>query len=333
MAKSASDLINNRWSATLDWLKSELSPIELQAICRAMDAQFSVERHGDLPGWLDALEKLPQTPPCLNDFGARVAFGQADEIEPEAFELLRACFESLIPWRKGPFELFGLHLDTEWRSDMKWDRIAPHLDLRGKAVLDIGCGNGYHLWRMLGAGAQRLVGIDPSPRFVVQFYMLKQYYGGNVPIDVLPLRSEDMPACALFDTVFSMGVLYHRKSPLDHLEEARQLLVPGGDLILETLTVEGDENTLLLPQDRYAMMRNVWFIPSEPMLVTMLERSGFTDIRILDTSETGVNEQRRTDWMRFHSLAEFLDPDDMTKTREGYPRPRRTAIMAKSTRR
>ncbi len=38
---------------------------------------------------------------------------------------------------------------------------------------------------------------------------------------------------------------------------AEDQLAPG-ELVLETLVVEGDENTVLVPGDRYAQMRNVY---------------------------------------------------------------------------
>lgn len=65
-----------------------------------------------------------------------------------------------------------------------------------------------------------------------------------------------------------MGVLYHRRSPLEHLWQLKDQLVQDGELVLETLVVEGDENTVLVPGDRYAQMRNVYFIPSALALKT-----------------------------------------------------------------
>lgn len=36
---------------------------------------------------------------------------------------LNSILEQLKPWRKGPFSLYGINIDTEWRSDWKWDRV------------------------------------------------------------------------------------------------------------------------------------------------------------------------------------------------------------------
>ena len=234
-----------------------------------------------------------------------------------------------LPWRKGPFQVGKTLIDTEWRSDWKWQRINSHIEpLEGKQVLDIGCGNGYHLFRMLGAGAELALGIDPTILFNYQFSLLQRLSQPNNAY-LLPLRSEHLPQFNGFDTVFSLGVLYHRRSPIDHLKELLSFAKPGGELVLETLIVEGDQNTLLIPRDRYAKMANVWFIPSTSMLELMLRRAGFIDVKTVDVNVTSLEEQRATRWMQFQSLKDYLDPTDRTKTVEGYPAPARAILTAR----
>jgi len=145
---------------------------------------------------------------------------------------------------------------------------------------------------------------------------------------VLPLGVDDLPNFVEFDTVFSMGVLYHRRSPVDFLQQLKSLLRPDGELVLETLVIDGDEQQLLIPAGRYAKMRNVWFIPSVLMLERMLRRCGYKNVRTVDVSVTTLDEQRSTDWMQFHSLADFLDPEDSSLTIEGYPAPKRAILLA-----
>lgn len=295
----------------------------------AIEKGLSIQRYGDLPDWYQAMDQLPDLQPDWVELRERVAIG-LDNIDPNQRSQLEQALRALIPWRKGPFEVFGIHIDTEWRSDWKWDRVVPHLSsLEGRRVLDVGCGNGYHCLRMFGAGAARVIGIDPSPRFVVQFYMLKKYLG-DIPVDVLPVGIESLPPnLEAFDTTFSMGVFYHRRSPMDHLRELKDTLRPGGELVLETLVIEGGEGQVLVPEGRYAMMNNVWFIPSSITLASWLRKSGFVDVRVVNECVTTTEEQRSTDWMRFHSLPEFLDPNNPALTAEGHPAPRRAVLIAR----
>ncbi len=289
------------------------------------------QAHGKRDGWLATLAGLPDLTASDADFTqGTVRIGRAEDTDDAGRAALRAALETFIPWRKGPFELFGVRIDTEWRSDWKWQRVAPHLSsLHDRLVLDVGCGSGYHLWRILGAGARQVIGIDPSLFFLMQFHAIK-HYAPEQAVHYLPLRSEDLPDFRGdgFDTVLSMGVLYHRRSPLEHLQELKNSLRAGGELVLETLVVEGDVQTLFMPEERYAKMRNVWFIPSVLMLELWLRRLGFVEIRTVDVTTTTLDEQRSSAWMRFESLRDFLDPHDMTRTLEGYPAPRRAVIIA-----
>ncbi len=232
------------------------------------------------------------------------------------------------PWRKGPYHIHGLHIDTEWRSDFKWDRLAPHIsDLSNRYVLDIGCGSGYHLWRMRGAGAKFVVGIDPTKQ-QLDLLQAVQHFVQDDNVNLLPLGVDQLPELNAFDTVFAMGVLYHRRSPIDFIYQLKSQLAVGGELVLETLVVDGDENTVLVPGERYAKMRNVWFLPSCDAMCAWLERCGFKNIRVVNTDITALDEQRKTDWIDTESLQDFLDPDDNSKTVEGYPAPKRAIFIA-----
>lgn len=287
------------------------------------------QAHGDLPRWQRVLAKLQSYQARHIKLTDRVEMGQAEELSAGERAKLENLLQHFHPWRKGPYHLFGIHVDTEWRSDWKWDRVKPHLSpLAGRRILDVGCGNGYHLWRMVGEGADLAVGIDPSALFLCQFAAIKQLSGQDPRIHLLPLGIEALPALNAFDTVFSMGVLYHRRSPIDHLLQLRDQLREGGELVLETLVVEGGPNEVLVPADRYAQMRNVWFIPSSAALCLWLEKCGFDEVRVVDECVTTLEEQRSTLWMRNDSLVDFLDPNNRSLTLEGYPAPKRAVILA-----
>ena len=296
--------------------------------------------HGKTEEWREILNNLPQIIASNLELNTdKVQIGLAQDCQNEiSQQALKAALQQLHPWRKGPYNLLGISIDTEWHSDWKWQRIQPHLSsLRNRSVLDVGCGNGYHMWRMLGEGARLVIGADPSQFFMVQFQVLKHYASTiqpKLPLHILPFKGEELPAFTQeskgkgFDTVFSMGVLYHRLSPIDHLKELKSFIRMGGELVLETLVIEGNDTSVLIPEDRYAKMRNVWFLPSPMLLVRMLERSGFKNIRVVDINQTTIEEQRSTEWMSFESLEDFLDPEDHSKTIEGYPAPKRAVVIA-----
>ena len=301
--------------------------------------RWSEQLRADLPGkmildskmagWLSALESLPELRPSRVELHDSVTVGcSADLGQVDRAELI-ALLQAFHPWRKGPYNFFGIQIDTEWRSDWKWERLLPHIQpLSGRRVLDVGCGNGYHGWRMRGAGADFVLGIEPFLLSVQQFQVMQRYLC-DPQHHVIPIGIEEVPPnLACFDSVFSMGVLYHRRSPLDHLFELKGCLRPGGELILETLIVEGDRETIFMPPGRYAKMRNVWFLPSIDAMTLWLTRCGFTDVACVDTNRTSREEQRSTPWMRFESLADFLNPDDVDQTIEGHPAPLRAIFTA-----
>ncbi|NDL62572.1 tRNA 5-methoxyuridine(34)/uridine 5-oxyacetic acid(34) synthase CmoB [Acerihabitans arboris] len=299
-----------------------------------LPSQLSAWQHDSLHGkfrqWFNAVDRLPLLTPHRLDLLRGVSAQGESPLSAGQKEGVESLLRQLMPWRKGPFSLYDIEIDTEWRSDWKWERVMPHISpLAGRIILDVGCGSGYHLWRTIGAGAQLAVGIDPMQLFLCQFEAVRKLLGGDQRAHLLPLGIEQLPDLAAFDTVFSMGVLYHRRSPLDHLLQLKNQLVSGGELVLETLVVEGDARQVLVPGERYAQMRNVFFIPSTGALMLWLEKCGFEQVRLADTSLTTTNEQRRTSWMTSESLADFLHPDDPRLTVEGYPAPLRAVVIAR----
>ena len=242
---------------------------------------------------------------------------------------LRELLMGLHPWRKGPLVLDAIEIDTEWRSDWKWARVKSAIaPLDGRNVLDVGSGNGYYALQMRKAGAATVIGVDPTLLFAMQFQAIN-VFEQDAAIFILPCRLEETPpANKVFDTTFSMGVLYHQRDPLAHLHDLQATLRSGGQLVLETLYLPGDDLRTATPQDRYARMRNVWSLPTVPQLVAWLQETGYSDIEVVDTSITTTDEQRSTEWMSFESLQEALDPDDPSKTVEGWPAPRRVVVTA-----
>lgn len=275
-----------------------------------LQERLSDTGHGDFRRWRQAVENL-------------------DALNENDSAAIRESLMSLSPWRKGPFEIGNVTIDSEWQSNLKWDRLKDGIaPLDGRNVLDVGCGNGYYALQMFAAGARSVIGIDPTILYVMQFLAISHFIEAK-RVFVLPLRLHELPDSSnAFDTTFSMGVLYHQRSPIDHLRQLKSTLRPGGQLVLETLFFPGEEAFARTPGDRYARMRNVWMLPTVTELITWFRRSGFVDVQIIDETVTTTNEQRSTKWMTFESLAEALDPANPSRTVEGWPAPHRVVAIA-----
>lgn len=285
--------------------------------------------HGDVPKWQASIDTLPKITPSSIDLASdMIRIGTPDDATDDDRAQIKELLMNFHPWRKGPWNFFGMELDAEWRDDIKWNRIKDHIDLNGKTVLDIGANGGYFSWRMKGAGASLVLGLEPFLLSCMQFHAVNHYIQSNT-VGIIPVRLEEMKQdLHCFDVVFSMGVLYHRKDPVEHLRQCRGMLAENGILVLETIVIDDADGDLLEPKDRYAKMRNVPYIPSVSTGAKWLKEAGFSNVDIVDVSTTTSEEQRVSEWMGFASLADFLDPDDSTKTVEGYPAPKRAVYIA-----
>lgn len=316
----------------VDRVFAELAAIGLDwraALEATVRERLADSAHGHLPRWRATLAALPAAPARPATLDAPVVSVGPPAFDARERDAIRAALLSLAPWRKGPFRIGDIHIDAEWRSDLKWARLAAAVrPLEGRRILDVGCGNGYYALRMRGAGAAAVIGIDPTLAHLAQFQAVRHWLP-RAPVRVLPLRLHELPrGTGFFDTVFSMGVLYHQRDPLGHLGELYGVLAPGGELVLETLVLPGNTAAVREPHGRYARMRNVWHLPTVPQLLAWIEQGGFADPDVVDVSATTPEEQRSTEWMPFESLAAALDPADPARTVEGWPAPRRAVVLA-----
>ncbi len=231
------------------------------------------------------------------------------------------------PWRKGPFKIFDIFIDSEWRSYIKYNLLKPYFNLENKSVADIGCNNGYYMFRMLKENPKEIVGFDPSALFKTQFDFINSFIKSDIVFEMLGV--EHLPFYEKkFDTIFCLGVLYHRSDPVSTLKALKKGLNPNGELFLDTFFIESNEEIALIPRGRYSKIPNIYFIPSIKALSNWCERAGFKDFIVLEKRVTDTKEQRKTDWIYGESLDNFLDPNDSSKTIEGYPAPRRVYIKA-----
>jgi len=264
----------------------------------------------------------------FTDFSSDVVrIGKRDELSNEDHRRVYETLRAFMPWRKGPFEVFGIEIDAEWRSERKWRRVLPHLpELAGKVVADIGSNNGYYMFRMAHYQPRCVIGFEPMIQHYYAFQTLKHLAGAaNLHTELLGVEQVGLFA-ECFDVVFAMGILYHRISPIEALREIRQAMRPGGVLIVESQAIPGEEPVALFPESRYAKAPGTYFVPTASCLRNWMIRAGFAEIEVFDAHPMSSEEQRRTDWMTFESYADFIDPDDPSRTIEGYPAPLRVFL-------
>ena len=276
------------------------------------------------------LESLPDFIPSVIDLESRaVTIGDKSDLTKQEHCLLMDKLEQLCPWRKGPFNLFGIQIDSEWQSWMKWERLIHHIgSLKGRRILDIGSSNGYYMFKMAAHNPLMVLGVEPQSSFYFQYLTLQKFLNQD-NVFCLPVAHDHLPKMdQYFDMVFCMGVLYHRKSPVQMLKDICDSMKPGGKLILENLILDSKSNICLFPKDRYAKMRNIFFIPDLLAMESWLLRAGFTNIKCVDVTKTSFKEQRKTKWIHTETLKDFLDPKDPDKTVEGYPAPVRAIFIA-----
>lgn len=276
----------------------------------------------------ELLQKFPAADvDCSGDI---VSIGDSAEVTDQERRQITSALEDFIPWRKGPFSVFGTHIDTEWQSQRKWQRLLPKLpELKDKVVADIGCSNGYYMFRMTPHQPELVLGFEPS---IQHYYCFKGLNGmarqENLHIDLLGVEHLSLfPEC--FDVLFLMGIIYHRSSPVDTLRDVYSSLTGGGTLILESQAIPGTYPMALFPEKTYAKVPGTYFVPTGNCLKNWLLRAGFSDVELFCQHPMSSNEQRRTDWMQFESYSDFVDPKDSGRTVEGYPAPDRVFIIAR----
>ena len=274
----------------------------------------------------EAIHALPEHSNVEVVLGDRVELQIKDLSEKEA-EQIKLTALLMKPWRKGPFEINALFIDSEWQSQIKYNLLEPHFDIKDKIVGDIGCNNGYYLFRMLSQEPKKLIGFDPSAIYYSQFQFINHYVRSEIVYELLGVEHVEFYEYK-FDTLFCLGVLYHRSDPVAMLKSLFKGLNKGGELILDTFMIDGEGEMCLTPKDRYSKIPNIYFVPTVNALKNWCYRAGFETVEVLETMVTESNEQRKTEWIDTQSLEDFLDPNDPTKTVEGYPAPKRVYIKA-----
>ena len=106
------------FSPFIDSLNNSDQAAWAEVLTAQLIRRFEDNPHGDMARWHAALQTLPSDLPAkveLNSSAVTVTSEQP--LSEQDAENLEQGLRGLMPWRKGPFNFFGTHVDTEWRSD------------------------------------------------------------------------------------------------------------------------------------------------------------------------------------------------------------------------
>ncbi len=236
---------------------------------------------------------------------------------------------ALSPWRKGPFRVNDIQIESEWDCRKKWARFESELSgFTGKRVLDIGANNGYFSYRLAQYQPKCIVALEPHRHYYFQALTLDRMVR-NPTISIFPISLESFPTLpGAFERILNCGVFYHQKSPIQALQKCADLLVEGGQMIFETFVTDSPSSSLL-PAGTYHDMPNVWVIPTVASLNYWLHRAGFEVTKTLDLAHTTPQEQAQTKWCPYPSYEEGLDANDSRQTAEGYPVSKRLMVVCR----
>ena len=277
----------------------------------------------------DDIFALPCHAAQHTDFSqATVSIGNIHELETNERQRLWQHCHAFKPWKKGRWSLFGLDIDGEWRSDWKWQRLVPKLQgVQNKKIADIGCHNGYFMFRLAAHHPSLVVGFEPNPRCYFNFHFLQRYAQvANIYFEPLGVEQFDHYP-AFFDVVLCLGILYHHTDPISVLRRIHRSLAKGGRVLIDCQGINSPTPTILVPARRYAGATGVWYLPSKQALTHWLQRTNFRNINFFYEDYLSLDEQRRTAWADIDSLADFVC-HETHKTVEGYPAPWRMYVEA-----
>lgn len=111
-------------------------------------------------------------------------------------------------------------------------RLVPFDGMRGKKVLDVGCGAGVDLMRFARGGAIA-TGVDISSSAIELARKNAGHQGLDVQLKVAD--AEHLPfADGTFDLVFAHGVIQYSSDTQRVIDECRRVLKPGGEAIFQS---------------------------------------------------------------------------------------------------
>ena len=143
-----------------------------------------------------------------------------------------ACIGHAPP--SGPGDLADVEFsEASPTADRLLGRLAPHVELRGKTVLDLGCGSGSTAIALGQKGAARVLGVDIRPVELARGMLETEYAGlaGTVEFRQIAADGSGLDD-ERFDVVVSKDAFEHVSDPARHVRVIEDHVVDGGDVVI-----------------------------------------------------------------------------------------------------
>ena len=313
-----------------DYLETFKNDLDVKKILSEREHNQGKFNSDQVRAYQDWLGSLPKIGPIECDFSSAEVLLKCENLSKNKAETIESILRNFIPWKKGPWNLFDIQIDSEWRSNVKWERIEKKMSpLKGKRVADIGCNNGYFMFRMLAHNPDLVIGFEPYIKNFFMFNIIQNYVKApELHFELLGVENLNLYP-KFFDTIFCLGILYHHTDPVNILRKMYGALRKGGEIYIDCQGIPGEDPIALMPKKRYTNAKGFWWLPTKSCLENWLSRTQFREIEFFFEQPLKSDEQRSTAWSPHSSLIDFLDPTDNSKTLEGYPAPWRYYLKAK----
>ena len=198
-------------------------------------------------------------------------------------------------------------VDDNWRT--AFEVVAREADLRGRRVLDLGCGTGRLSAVLAEGGFARVWGVDTSPEMLA---VAREKLPAAVGLkegraELLPFRD------AWFDRVV-MWLVVHLVDRPAAFQEVGRVLVPGGCLAIVTFATGHFERYWLNRFFPTIAKIDLERFPSRDILDAELRTAGFSEVRFVELSQRGALT-REAALERIHgrhiSTFDLLDEDEI----------------------
>lgn len=207
-----------------------------------------------------------------------------ETLAADFFDRFATTFDTLYDGRRGPVMRW---VDQQFRSDMfvrfawTFERMGP---LKGRTVLDIGCGSGPYLVEALRREAASVTGVDPAPGMIelARTRLATQHLTGRSQLVTGFFPGVDVP---LHDHAIVMGVFDYLADPQAFLAKLRQV----ARLSAQVSFPSRHWFRTPLRQARYRLRNCPVYFFDQERIVALARQAGFSSVEVRKIPGAGMD--------------------------------------------